>query len=130
MGFLSRGVERKSASATSSLELFREIYGGRASKSGQTINLETAFRVSVAFACLKVLSQGGAQVPFKLYRETESSGMTKRAPAKDHSLYDLVATAPNDWTTSLSSVKRWSCTRHWATHTPSRTRDSAERSWR
>lgn len=101
MGFLSRGVERKSASATSSLELFREIYGGRASKSGQTINLETAFRVSVAFACLKVLSQGGAQVPFKLYRETESSGMTKRAPAKDHSLYDLVATAPNDWTTSF-----------------------------
>lgn len=101
MGFLSRGVERKSASATNSLELFREIYGGRASKSGQTINLETAFRVSVAFACLKVLSQGGAQVPFKLYRETESSGMTKRAPAKDHSLYDLVATAPNDWTTSF-----------------------------
>lgn len=98
MRFFDRFFSRK---ATNSLELFREIYGGRASKSGPTINLETAFKVSVVFACLKVLSQGGAQVPFKLFRETEDGGMTRRAPAKDHSLYDLVATAPNDWTTSF-----------------------------
>jgi HK97 family phage portal protein len=103
MGVLARAVamEQKSGSVTDSLELFREIYGGRASKSGQTINLDTAFKVSVAFACLKVLSQGGAQVPFKLFRETEVAGMTHRAAAKDHALYDLVATAPNDWTTSF-----------------------------
>lgn len=101
MGLLARGIERKSSSVTDSLELFREIYGGRTSKSGQTITLESAFKVSVAFACLKVLSQGGAQVPFKLFQEKEYGGLTKISPAKDHSLYDLVATAPNDWTTSF-----------------------------
>ncbi|NDZ12052.1 phage portal protein [Variovorax sp. WS11] len=98
MRFFDRLFSRK---ATNSLELFREIYGGRASKAGQTINLETAFKVSVAFACLKVLSQGGAQVPFKLFREADVDGLTKIQAAKDHSLYDLVATAPNDWTTSF-----------------------------
>lgn len=103
MRLFDRLFSRKSMS---SLELFREIYGGRASKSGQTINLETAFKVSVVFACLKVLSQGGAQVPFKLFREREVGGLTKISPAKDHSLYDLVATAPNDWTTSFEFRER------------------------
>lgn len=103
MGFIARAVERKSMT---SLDLFTEIYGSKASKAGATINLETAFKVSVVFACLKVLSQGGAQVPFKLFRETESNGMTKRAPAKEHPLYDLVATAPNDWTTSFEFRER------------------------
>lgn len=98
MGILARGIERKSYDT---LSLFREIYGGKASKTGQVINLESAFKVSVAFACLKVLSQGGAQVPFKLFRSTEKSGLTNIKPAKDHALYDLVATAPNDWTTSF-----------------------------
>lgn len=98
MRFFDRLFSRKSMS---SLELFREIYGGRASKAGQTINLETALKVSVAFACLKVLSQGGAQVPFKLFQEAEEGGLTKIRAAKAHSLYDLAATAPNDWTTSF-----------------------------
>lgn len=99
MGFLARAVsERKSYD---SLELFREIYGGKTSKSGVTITLENAFKVSVAFACLKVLSQGGAQVPFKLFQETEINGLSNISPAKKHPLYDLLATAPNDWTTSF-----------------------------
>jgi len=99
MGFLARAVsERKSYD---SLELFREIYGGKTSKSGVTITLENAFKVSVAFACLKVLSQGGAQVPFKLFQETEIDGLSNISPAKKHPLYDLLATAPNDWTTSF-----------------------------
>lgn len=98
MGLLARGLERK---GYDTLDLFREIYGGKASKTGQVINLESAFKVSVAFACLKVLSQGGAQVPFKVFRETEINGLTRIKPAKDHALYDLAATAPNDWTTSF-----------------------------
>mgnify|MGYP000751780050 CR=1 FL=1 len=102
MGFLSRGIERKSASVTNSLELFREIYGSlRQSKAGPTITLETAFRVSALFACIRVLSQGCAQVPFKLFREQEVGGLTKISPARDHRLYDKVSTKPNDWQTSF-----------------------------
>ncbi len=99
MGFLARAVSERKAYDT--LELFREIYGGKTSKSGVTITLENAFKVSVAFACLKVLSQGGAQVPFKLFQEQEINGLSNISPAKKHPLYDLLATAPNDWTTSF-----------------------------
>lgn len=99
MGFLARAVAERKAYDT--LELFREIYGGKTSKSGVTITLENAFKVSVAFACLKVLSQGGAQVPFKLFQEREIDGLSNISAAKKHPLYDLLATAPNDWTTSF-----------------------------
>ena len=48
-----------------------------------------------------VLSQGCAQVPFKLYRERETNGLPTILPAKDHALYDLVTVQPNAWTTSF-----------------------------
>jgi HK97 family phage portal protein len=76
------------------------LRAGVTAKTGQTVNLENAFRVSVFFACLRVLSQGVAQVPFKLFQETEQGGLKKINPARTHPLYDLLATAPNDWTTS------------------------------
>lgn len=100
MGFLSRGlVERKAADP---LEVWAEIArAGRMSKAGATVNLETAFKVSVVFACLKVLSQGCAQVPFKLFQAAEVNGLEKILPARDHRLYDLMSVAPNDWTTSF-----------------------------
>lgn len=99
MGFLARAVaEQKSLT---SHDLFREIYGGRTSKAGPTVNLEAAFKQATVFACLKVLSQGCAQVPFKLFQEYEEGGLTKIRPARDLPLYDLVTTKPNDWQTSF-----------------------------
>lgn len=99
MGALFRGFERKAADP---LAIWHEMMKqGTASKSGQTINLQTAFRVSVFFACLRVLSQGCAQVPFKLFRETEEGGLTKRNAARDEPLYDVVTVKPNEWTTSF-----------------------------
>ena len=100
MGFLSRAVAEQKSYST--LDLFKEIYGGgRVSKAGPSITLENAFKVSVLFACLKVLSQGCAQIPFKLFRESESEGLKSINPAKDHQLYDLMTTQPNAWTTSF-----------------------------
>lgn len=99
MGFLSRAIEKKSSDPVS---LWREImYGGSASKAGPNVTLESALKVSTAFACLKVLSQGCAQVPFKLFRETEVSGLTKILPAREHALYDKLTVQPNAWTTSF-----------------------------
>lgn len=100
MGLLAQAFSQRKASDP--LALFAEIYNhGKLSKSGQTINLQNAFRVSVAFACLKVLSQGGAQVPFKLFRQSDANGLPTITAAKDHQLYDLVATQPNAWSTSF-----------------------------
>ena len=99
MGFLARAVDRKSFDP---LEVWAELASvGRTSKAGPTVTLENAFRVAAFFACLKVLSQGVAQVPFKLYREELKDGLKIINPAREHSVYDIVSTAPNDWQTSF-----------------------------
>lgn len=99
MGLLARAVAEQKGYDT--LDLFREIYGGKASKAGPTITLENALKVATLFACLKVLSQGVAQVPMKLFREQTIDGLKKIEPARDHPHYDLVATQPNDWSSSF-----------------------------
>lgn len=86
---------RKSAS---SLELFREIYGRLwSTKSGRTVNLDTAIQVATVFACCRVLGNGIAQVPLKLMRFDGH----KRLPATDHPLYALLALSPNPRQTSF-----------------------------
>lgn len=86
---------RKSADT---LELFREIYGRMwATKSGRTVNLDTAIQVSTVFACARVIGNGMAQVPLKLMRQQDRS----RAPATDHPLYQVLALRPNPWQTSF-----------------------------
>jgi HK97 family phage portal protein len=87
------GIERK----MDPLELFRELYGGRQVKSGVVVNWKTALEVTTALACLRLLSNGVAQVPLKLFREAEG----KRQPATDHPLYDILSAQPNDNQTSF-----------------------------
>jgi HK97 family phage portal protein len=81
----------------STLDLFREIYGGRMTATGKSINAKKALEVSAVFACLRVIGEGVAQVPFKLYRK---SGRT-RLEASDHPLYDVIECQPNPWQTSF-----------------------------
>lgn len=99
MGFLSRAVERKSFDP---LEVWAELLrAGRASKAGPTITLDNALKVATMFACLRAISQGVAQVPFKLLLEQQVDGRRRIEPARDHRLYDLVTVGPNAWTTSF-----------------------------
>lgn len=53
----------------------------------------TALECSVVLACVRVIANGLAQVPFRLFREKD--GM--REPAREHSLHDLLYLAPNDF---------------------------------
>jgi HK97 family phage portal protein len=89
---ITRLFGRKDGQVRNSLELFREIYGGRTSKSGIVINAQRALEISVVLACVRVLAEGVAQVPFRLYREQDG----KRKPATDHPLYRLISRAPNE----------------------------------
>lgn len=96
MGFLtSRLGPRKSGDGT--LELFRDIYGDRLSKSGESVTWKTALQVTTAFACGRVIGNGLAQVPLKIMRE--SGG--KREPAREHPLYRKLYRKPNEWQTSF-----------------------------
>lgn len=100
MGMLARAVaERKSGKVYERwLEL---LSAGSKSKAGPAVNRESVFRVAAAFACMRVISQGCAAVPFKLHQQTETNGLTRIIAAREHPLYDVVTAKPNAWQTSF-----------------------------
>lgn len=87
--------ERKSAS----LDLFRELYGARLSKAGVAVNWRTALNVTTVLACCRVVSQGVAQVPLKLMRDSPDG--RNKLPATDHQLYRVLYRRANAWQTSF-----------------------------
>lgn len=98
MGLLARAVaERKSDPLQAWLGVLAR---GRTSKAGPSVTLESALKVAVAFACMRKISQGCAQVPFKLFRSVESGGLQRIVPAREDVRYDLMAVQPNPWSTS------------------------------
>lgn len=82
-----------------SLDLWRDIFGGNKAQSGQTVNAQTALQVTTVFACLRVLADGVAQVPLKLYRDGDDGRV--KTPATDHPLYEVLYCKPNAWQTSF-----------------------------
>ena len=97
MGFLSRGFANQKALNT--YDVFKDLLNRSVSASGKTVSPKTAIEVAAVFACLRVRANGLAQVPLKLMRESDD-GKT-RTPAKDHPLFKLLKTSPNDWQTSF-----------------------------
>ncbi|MES1979558.1 MAG: phage portal protein [Pseudomonadota bacterium] len=101
MGFLSNAIaEQKSGGV---YEKWLELLSvGSKSKAGPNVNLQSAFRVSAAFACMGAIStRGCAQVPFKLMQDYEESGLPRKRTARNHYLYDLITAKPNGWQTSF-----------------------------
>jgi len=68
------------------------------SASGVSVTVDKALAVTTVFDCLRVIGEGVAQVPLKIYKSTD--GITKES-AKDHPLYDILYLKPNDWQTSF-----------------------------
>ena len=58
MGIFARAVAEKSMTT---LDLFREIYGGRMTATGRTVNVTTAIQVTAVFNCNRVIGNGIAQ---------------------------------------------------------------------
>jgi len=98
MGFWNRlfGREKK-AEITSSLDLFKAIYGGRETRSGATVSWSSALDVTAVLACCRVIAEGVAQVPWRVYRDIGDD----KQPARDHPLYPLLFRQPNKWQTSF-----------------------------
>lgn len=96
MGIFSDAFAVKSYST---LDLFKEIYGRKKTKSGVTIDTKNAIDVSTVFACCRVIGEGVAQVPLQLMQE--SGDGKSRSKAKKHALYDKMAFKPNRWQTSF-----------------------------
>jgi len=96
-GALASGLEVKSTdiSALTWSRLFGEH---QKVKSGVSVNIDSALKVSTVLACTRVLANGAAQIPLKVYRETADGS---KFPAKDHPAYRLLWRRPNDWMTSF-----------------------------
>lgn len=90
-------INRKSSGSSSAeiRELLSAMQGG-ASASGANVTWQTALRVTTALACARVIAEGIAQVPFKLFRETPGGG---KDTASNHPLQALLQ-KPNAWQTS------------------------------
>src|SRR5574337_328142 len=65
-----------------SLDLFRLLAGWMGTKSGASVSHKSALEVSAVLACARVISEGIAQVPFKVYRKEGANVV----PATDHPL--------------------------------------------
>ena len=78
-------------------EVLAAIAAGGHTLSGKNVTHKTALQVAVAFCCARVISEGVAQVPFKLFIDDG----TNKKPATDHPLYDLLFRMPNDSATSF-----------------------------
>jgi len=79
------------------LDLAAEILHLGASKSGQSVTVTNALKVATVLACVRVISEGVAQVPFKLLRR---DGRNK-LEVYDHPLWDILHRKPNDVATSF-----------------------------
>ena len=99
MGLISRIMNPQASASANSLEsLLREFRTGFVSKTGKAVNVETALQVVTVFACLRVIAEGVAQVPLKVFRERAGGG---KDSAKEHPLYDVLHRRPNPWQTSF-----------------------------
>jgi len=96
MAFLADAFARKSLNT---YDVFKDLIGRRTSATGKVVNVKTAIEVSTVFACLRVIANGIAQVPFKVMRQSED-GKT-RLPAVKHPLHELLKCRPNEWQTSF-----------------------------
>jgi HK97 family phage portal protein len=94
-GFLGYEPEPVQAKMTSA-QILAEIARGSQSGSGARVDWSSALQTTTVLSCTRVIAEGVAQVPFKVYRTGSA-----RIEATDHPLYDLLYRRPNPWQTSF-----------------------------
>jgi len=97
MAFFSRLSPHRNRNNQSFKEPFWQGFTTPA-KSGQSVTAQSALQVSAVFACLRVISEGVAQIPCKTFRERPDGGSDV---AKELPLYKLLYRRPNRWQTSF-----------------------------
>jgi HK97 family phage portal protein len=105
MGFLSSIVAPASQRMNVAFQegVWPELFAK--SKAGPAVTLDAALKVSAAFACMREISQGLAQVPFKLMQDFEKDGLRRKRVARDHQVHELISARPNDWQTSFEFME-------------------------
>jgi HK97 family phage portal protein len=91
-------TERKSSAS-----FWKELFGGRESKAGQVVNVRTALETSVVLSAGRVIAEGMAQVPCKVFKRNPDGSRTE---AVDHPLYELLTLQPNEYQTAFEFIEQ------------------------
>lgn len=90
---------------------FWSSFFGNLSSSGKSVTTDSAMRLSTVWACVRLISNSVAGLPYSLYRRQSDGG---RVSARDFSLYDVIHTSPNDemtafqfWQAIVASMLLW-----------------------
>jgi HK97 family phage portal protein len=94
---LSSVIERKATdvSALTWTELFPQM----SSRSGVSVNVDSALRTTAVFACARVLAEGIAQLPKNIF-DIDPAANTKKKNTQ-HPAFKLLSRAPNEFMTSF-----------------------------
>lgn len=99
LGAAWRGLTFKDAGSADgngpygSLAPFIEVYGGRSSKSGQPVTIDTALSNATAFGCLRVIGEGLGQSPCDIFQDRP--GGKGKDIATDDPLHSMFGLQPN-----------------------------------
>jgi HK97 family phage portal protein len=88
-------------SSASFAELLSRVWGGGSTKSGASVSVDTALQVSSVLACMRVLAEGVAQVPWRVMQEKVVGSRVERHAAPKHPLYRVLWRRANQWQTSF-----------------------------
>ena len=99
MKWLDRLLGRQNGHKTSALMSLPDfLRSGSESKSGQVVSYKTALEVTTVLACVRVIADGLAQVPFEIRKHRPGGGSDA---ATSHPLYLLLHRKPNSFQTSF-----------------------------
>lgn len=78
--------------------IFEEIVNTRRTASGVTVSPETALECTAVLACVRVLSESIASLPFNVYRRLPGGG---KEIAEEQHLHEVICYQPNSWMTGF-----------------------------
>lgn len=84
----------------SSLDLFKQVYGTRETRSGQTVNVKTALEATAVLSCVRAIAEGVAQSKVKFYTAGQ-----RPARIYAHPVLDLLAWKPNGFQTAFAFIE-------------------------
>ena len=90
-----RAPEQRGLTAT---EAVRRTLQSVVTRSGVAVNEQNAMQLMAVFTAVRILAEGFAQVPLKVYRRRPDGS---RDEARDHPLYKILHDQPNDEMTSF-----------------------------
>ena len=95
-GLLAAGLERKTTDISN--YTWSVLSGEPIARSGVAVSTMAALRVSTVLSCARVLAEGVAMLPLKIYRNGANGS---KVPATDLAVYRLLYRQPNEWQTAF-----------------------------